>query len=91
VGWVAGMLALTVLYFGWGYLAGDYFQNEAANGPVETNFWINTVAQLPNFFSVMGYSFRNRLWVFGVILILELGVLILWGVMKKLDRELWSK
>ena len=28
VGWVAAMLALVVAYFGWAFLAADYFQND---------------------------------------------------------------
>jgi hypothetical protein len=91
VGWVAGMLALVVLYFGWGYLAGDYFQNDpGAGGAAETNFWVNTIAQVPNFPNVMSYAFTNRLWVIGLIAVLEVGVLILWGVMRKLEKELWN-
>lgn len=34
VGWVAGMLALTVAYFGWGFMAADYFQNDPARDQV---------------------------------------------------------
>jgi len=40
---------------------------------------------------VLSYAFQNRLWVVVLIVAAELGVLILWGVMKKLERELSSK
>jgi hypothetical protein len=91
VGWVVGMLTLTVAYFGWGFLAAQYFQNDPAGGGGETSFWENTVAQLPNFLSVMRYSFQNRFWMIVLIVAAEVVVLILWVVMRKLERELWSK
>lgn len=88
VGWVAGMLALAIAYFGWAFLAADYFQNDPEGGPGQANFWANSVAQLPNLPSVLGYAFRDRLWVIGLIVGLEIGVIVLWLVMKKLEREL---
>jgi hypothetical protein len=81
------MLALAVAYFGWGFLAGDYFQNTPNEGPSETNFWVNSIAQLPNAPSVIRYAFRERLWVIVLIVVAEVGVLILWGVMRNLERE----
>ena len=91
VGWVVGMLALVVAYFGWGFLAADYFQNDPTEAAGETNFWINTVAQIPNFPSVMGHAFRNRIGVVGLIVGAEVVVLIFWVVMKKVERELQRK
>jgi hypothetical protein len=91
VGWVAGMLALVVTYFGWGFLAADYFQHTPGAGERETDFWVNSVTQLPNLPSVMSYAFQNRLWLVVVIAVAEVGVLILWVVMRKLERELWRK
>jgi hypothetical protein len=88
VGWVAAMLALAVAYFGWAFLAGDYFQNDPAAEGQETNFWTNSINQLPNLPSVVGYAFRERLWAVGLIVILEVGVFFLWRVMKKLEKEL---
>ncbi|MFI5454395.1 MAG: hypothetical protein ACHRXM_03005 [Isosphaerales bacterium] len=90
VGWVAGMIALTVAYFGWGFLAANYFQNDPNGGQGETGFWVNTVAQLPNFPSVMRHAFQNRLWLIVLIVVAEVVVLILWGVMRKLERDLSS-
>jgi hypothetical protein len=43
VGWVAGMLALVVAYFAWGFFAADYFQNDPAGGQGETDFWANSL------------------------------------------------
>ena len=37
---------------------------------------------------MIGYAFRNRLWMIAVIAVAELAVLILWGVMKKVEKEL---
>jgi hypothetical protein len=88
VGWVAGMLALVVAYFGWGFLAADYFQNDPTTELRETNFWVNSLAQLPNLPSVMSYAFQNRFWVIVLVLVAETGVLILWVVMTKMEREL---
>lgn len=88
VGWVAGMMALAALYFGWGFLAADYFQNDPAGGGGETNFFVNTITQLPNLPSVLSHSFRNRLWVIGLIVVVEIGVFILWRVMKKVEQDL---
>ena len=50
IGWVVGMLVLTVAYFGWGFLAADYYQNDPSGEGGRTSFWVNTVAptaQLP--------------------------------------------
>jgi hypothetical protein len=91
IGWVVGMLALAVAFFGWGFLAADYFQNGEAGGGGETNFYINAIEQLENFPSVMSFAFSHRLWLIGVIVVLEIGVFFLGAVMKKLDRELWDK
>jgi hypothetical protein len=91
VGWVAGMLVLVVAYFTWAFLAADYFQHTPGEGMDRTGFWINSVVQLPNLPSVMSYAFANRLWMIAIFAVLEVGVLILWGVMRKLERELWSK
>ena len=91
VGWVAGMLALAVAYVGWGFLAAEYFQNVPSAGGERTGFWYNTVAQLPNFPSVMTFSLQNRFWIIGTIIGAEVAVLIFWGVMRKMERELWAK
>jgi hypothetical protein len=91
VGWVAIALALAVAYFGWAFLASDYFQNDPAEERQEVNIWVNSVAQLANFPSVVRYAFQNRLWIIVLIGVVEIGVLILWAVMRKLERELWSK
>jgi hypothetical protein len=90
VGWVALMLALLALYFGWSFLAADYFQHDA-EGPGKTDFWVNSVVQLPNLVSVIRYGFRERFWMIGVTIGLEVGVFFLWILMRKLERELWSK
>jgi hypothetical protein len=91
VGWVAMMLALAVAYFGWAFLAADYFQNDPTGGPGKTSFWVNSLTQIPNFGSVMSHGFQNRLWLIGLVLILEIGVFVVWLVLKKLERELWAK
>ena len=90
IGWVVGMVALAVAYFGWGFLAGDYFQANPNPGGGKTNFWVNSIAQLPNFPSVISHAVQNRLWVVALIVIAELGVLVLWAIMRKLERELWD-
>lgn len=91
VGWVAGMLALAVAYFGWAFLAAQYFQNDPTSGRGSGDFWINSVEQVPNFGAVMSYSLENRLWAIVLTVVLEVVVVILWGVMRKLERELWNK
>lgn len=92
VGWVAGMMALAVAYFGWAFLAADYFQNDPAGEPGgKADFWMNSIAQLPNLPGVMGHAFQNRLWAVALIAILEVGVFILWRVMKKLEGELGGR
>jgi hypothetical protein len=91
IGWVVGMLVLTVAYFGWGFLAADYYQNDPSDEGGKTSFWVNTVVQLPNFPSVMRYAFQNRFWMIMLIVGAEVVVLILGGVLRKLERELWSK
>jgi hypothetical protein len=91
VGWVAIALALAVAYFGWVFLAADYFQNDPTQTERKTNVWVNSIAQLPNFPSVVRHALENWLWVIVVIGVAEVGVLILWIVMRKLERELWGK
>jgi hypothetical protein len=91
VRWVAGMLFLAVAYASWGFLAADYFQHAQMGGPKETDFWVNSITQLPNLPGVFSHAFQNRLWLIILIGVLEVGVLILWGVMRKLERELWGK
>ncbi|MDG3007971.1 hypothetical protein [Paludisphaera mucosa] len=88
VGWVAAMLALLVAYFGWGFLAADYFQHDPTGDAEKANFWINSVTQLPNLPGVLSYGFRERLWIVGLVVGLEVGVLILWLVLRKLEKEL---
>lgn len=88
VGWVVGMLALLVAYFGWAFLAADYFQHDPSQTARETNFWINSVAQLPNLGSVLSYGFRERLWLIGLVVGLKVFVLVLGVVLKKLEKEL---
>jgi hypothetical protein len=117
LGWVAGMLALVVAYFGWGFLAADYFQNDPSGEPGKTSFWVdsimqrlpypfdaavagprrktsfwvNSITQLPNCLSVLDHAYRNRFWVIVLFGVLAVGVLILWGILRKLERELGSK
>jgi hypothetical protein len=91
VGWVVGMLFLAVAYAGWGFLAIDYFQHADAGGERETSFWINSITQISNFPTVISHALQNRLWLILLIVGLEVGVLILWGVLRKLERELWGK
>ena len=91
VGWVVGMVALTVLYFGWAFLAADYFQNGGGGSNEKTDFWVNSVAQLQNLPAVITYGLQHRAWGFVVVGVLEIGALILYGVLKKLEKELWAK
>ncbi len=91
VGWVAVLLALLVGYFGWAFLAADYFQNGPAGGQGRTSFWVNSIVQIPNLFSVVSHALQNRLWLVGLIAILEVVVFVLWRVLNRLQRELWSK
>jgi hypothetical protein len=91
VGWVGGMLALGVAYFGWVFLAADYFQNGPTETLDDTNFWINSLVQLLNFPRVLSYSLQNRPWLIALIVVAEVGVLVLWRVVRKLERELWSE
>jgi hypothetical protein len=39
----------------------------------------------------MRFAVQNPLWLLVLIVVGEVGVLILWGVLRKLDRELWGK
>jgi hypothetical protein len=83
------MLAIAVLYFGWAFLAADFFQHDPDAPAAETDFWSNSIAQLANLPKVLGYGFANRLWLIGLFVVAEVGVFILWRVMARLDKELW--
>jgi hypothetical protein len=91
VGWVGGMLALGVAYFGWAFLAEDYFQNGPTDTQADTNFWVNSIAQMLSFPNVLGHAFQNRPWLIALIVVAEVGVLVLWRVVRELERELWSE
>ena len=88
VGWVAGMLALAVAYFGWAFLAAEFFQDDPAGGGGTTDFWANSIDQLANFTSVLGYAYRERFWMLIAIPILELGVLGFWRILKNIEKGL---
>ena len=62
-----------------------------AKGRREGGFFANSVIQLPNFPAVLDHAFRNRFWLIVLIVVAEIGVLILWGVMRKVERELSRK
>ncbi len=91
IGWVVVMIALAVAYFGWGFLAADYFQQDPTHTQREIGFWANSLAQLANLSSVIRHGFQNRLWLVILIAVAEGGVLILWGVLKKVEKELSRK
>ncbi len=98
VGWVAMALAIAVLYFGWAFLAADY---HPISGPHMTRRSVgavgviirliaNSIQELGEFSAVMGHAFRNRMWLIILVIVLEVGVFLLWLMMKKLERELWG-
>lgn len=91
IGWVVGMLAILVTYFGWAFMAADYFQHADPNAGDETDFWANSIEQLSNFGSVISHAFRNRLWLVGIIVFAELFVLVLWAVLNKVEKDLERK
>jgi uncharacterized membrane protein len=91
VGWVAMALFLAVAYFGWVFLAADYFQNDPTDDTGKINVWVNSLNQIPNFPNVISHAVKNRLWMLILIGVAEVGVLILWMVLRKLERELWRK
>jgi uncharacterized membrane protein len=91
VGWVAMALFLAVAYFGWVFLAADYFQNDPTDDTGKINVWVNSLTQIPNFPRVISHAVQNRLWMLVLIGVGEVGVVILWMVLRKLERELWSK
>ncbi len=89
VGWVVGMVALVIAYFGWAFLAAEYFRTTpGVEG--ETNFWINAFVQLGNLPSVLRYGIEHRLWIIIGTVVLEIGDLVLWVVMKKIEQD-WDK
>ncbi len=92
IGWVVGMLALVVLYAGWAFMAADYFQHDPDSGGGEkSNFFLNSLVQLPRFMNVISHTFSNRLWLVILIAVLEMLIMVLWIVMKKVERELNSR
>lgn len=88
VGWVALMAASVIAYIGWACLSADYFQHGSTDGPQETNFWINSIVQIPNCFSVLSYAIDNRLWAVILIAALEVGVFFGWLGLRKLEKQL---
>ncbi len=88
VGWVVGALMLAIAGAGWGFMAADYFQHADPEAMGKRNFFINAVAQLPHFFQVVHYALNNRVWLLGLIAVLEMGAIGLGLFMKKLEKEL---
>jgi hypothetical protein len=98
VGWVALALSLTVAYFCWAFLAADYHgvalggnRGRISGGGTIVRLVINSIVQLPNFSEVIRHGFQNRSWIFIVFGIAEVVVLLLWIMMRKMERELWDK
>jgi hypothetical protein len=91
IGWVIGMLALLVAYGGWAFLAMDYYRNDPDDGFGRRSFWMNSVIQLANLPGVISFACSYRTWFIILIALLEILVIVLWIVMKKLERELQSK
>jgi lipoprotein signal peptidase len=52
---------------------------------------VDSITQIPNFGAALSHGFQNRLWLIGLIVILEIGVFVIWLVLKKLEMELWAK
>jgi hypothetical protein len=69
----------------------SYFQDDPSQPGDRTSFWVNSIDQIPNLPSVVSNALENRLWLIGLIVVLEFGALILWIVMKKFEREVWTK
>ena len=55
------MIALAIAYFGWAFLAADYYQNGQSEVEGKTNFFLNAFEQLPNIVPVLSHATRNRL------------------------------
>ncbi len=91
VGFVVVGLAAIVAYGGWAFLAAEFFQNDPRSPGGKADFWGNSIEQLSNFASVISYGMRERLWMLILVGVLEVGVIVLWVVMKKLEKELWAK
>ena len=54
----------------------------------ERNFVSNAIDQLPNMSAVIGWNFRNRIWLPLTFVVLEVVAIVLGVKMKLLEREL---
>ena len=83
--WVIAMVMFLILGGSWIYAASDYFQHE---GQGSRDMWGNAIAQIPNLPAVMGFVFKNRIWLVLVVLVAE-GLALGFGLfMKKVERDL---
>ena len=78
-------------FFGWAFLAADFFQHDPSSPGGETDFFGNALAQIPNFGPVISHAFANRLWLIILIVVLEFVALGFGLLTKKVERELSRK
>ena len=81
------MLALVVTYFGWAFIAMDYFRNDP-DGGVEAQLLVEldpSAPESPRASSAM--PSRLDLPLIILIAVVEAIVVVLWIVMRKLERE----
>ena len=97
VGWVAIALGLLVAYFAWAFLCAGYHRFlppigiRTRAGPFWIGHFVNSIVYLPEIPSVLRRGWQNQRWIFVLTSLGEAGVLVLWIVMRKLEREVWSK
>jgi hypothetical protein len=84
----------------WGLAANAYhvFEARAAGVPVtsgRTSLWSligvflsQAIGQLSNAGQVISHTITNVIWIPGVLVVGEVGVLVLWLVMSRLERQL---
>src|SRR5262249_18438964 len=90
VRWMVVALMLAVLALGWATAAAFYFQESGEVAGERANFFVNAVQQLPNFGSVVAFTFRRYLWLVIVVVVLEVLVLLFGRLAAKLDQELYG-
>lgn len=90
IGWVVAMLMLAIAGFGWAFAAADYFQNSGDGGAGRANFFVNAFTQIPNMPAVLGFTFRNRIWLPIVVVILEIAALGFGVVMKRVEADVYG-
>ncbi|MCA9057444.1 MAG: hypothetical protein KDA85_03060 [Planctomycetaceae bacterium] len=100
--WIVIWSSVLLVYLAWGFMAGSFAGS--THGVIVTGrrrpnaigmllsalytFVITSILELPNFLTVIGWTFQNRIWIPILFLMLEIGLLAGGYGLQKLEQNL---